>query len=60
MKANNQVFTPMSPEQLMETNGGGFAFDVARIIRFIGIAFPSTPITMANAITDWQINAAEE
>ena len=59
MKTNIEFFTTMGSQQLLETNGGGFAHDVGRVLRFLAIALPGTPISVTNAITDWQINAAE-
>ncbi len=59
MKTNIEFFTPMGDQELLETNGGGFAHDVGRVIRFIAMVLPHDPISVANAITDWQINAVE-
>jgi hypothetical protein len=59
MKTKIESFTPMGTQQLMETNGGGFAYDVGRILRFLSIAAGGNPIQIANAITDWQVNAIE-
>lgn len=56
MKTKIECFTPMSAEQLLETNGGGFAFDIGRIIRFIGVAFPGDVVSTIEAINDWHIN----
>ena len=41
----------------MDTSGGGFAFDVGRVLRFLSIALPGDAISVTYAITDWQINA---
>lgn len=59
MNTNIEFFTPMGSQELMDTNGGGFAHDVGRAIRFIAMVLPHDPISVASAITDWQINAAE-
>ena len=56
---NTESFTSLPTQQLMDTNGGGFAHDVGRVLRFLSIALPGDAISMANAITDWQINAVE-
>jgi len=56
MKTTIEHFTPMGTEKLMETNGGGFAYDVGRVIRFIGMTGFLGSNT-AWAITDWQLNA---
>jgi len=55
MKTTIEHFTPMGTEQLLETNGGGFAYDVGGVLRFIvigagGFAGPTF------AIIDWQTN----
>ncbi|MEN8202274.1 MAG: hypothetical protein ABFS28_06740 [Bacteroidota bacterium] len=54
---NVQNFSPLTSDQLMEVNGGGFAYDLGRIIRFIGLSGGGSPIGVTNAILDWQINA---
>jgi hypothetical protein len=59
MKTNFEIFNPIGSQELLETNGGGFAHDMGRVLRFLAIALPGTAISVTNAITDWQINAAE-
>ena len=59
MKMNTESFTSLPAQQLLDTNGGGFAHDVGRVLRFLSIALPGDGISIANAVTDWQINAAE-
>jgi hypothetical protein len=59
MKTNIEIFNPMGDQELIKTNGGGFAYDVGRVLRFLAIALPGTAISVTNAITDWQINTAE-
>lgn len=54
MKTNIEHFTPIGSEELLETNGGGFAYDFGRVIRFLSFG-PFTAIGAAQAITDWQI-----
>jgi len=56
MKTNFEHFTPMDATQLMDTNGGGFAYDVGRVLRFFSAMGPNA-ILVANAITEWQVNA---
>ena len=56
---NIENFTSLGTQELLETNGGGFAHDVGRILRFLSIAAGGDPIAIANAITDWQVNAIE-
>ncbi len=59
MKTNFENFTAIGTHELVETNGGGFAHDAGRILRFIALALPGDPISLAKAITDWQVNAVE-
>ena len=54
---NIQRFTPLSGEQLRQVNGGGLAYDIGRIIRFIGLSGGGNPIGVTNATIDWEINA---
>ncbi|MDX2431672.1 MAG: hypothetical protein QNK35_12115 [Bacteroides sp.] len=56
MKTNFENFTSLGDNELMETNGGGFAHDMGRLIRFIGLALPLDAPSLAYAISDWQIN----
>ena len=54
---NKETMSEMSVEQLRELNGGGFAYDVGRILRFIGLSGGGHPGALAYAVTDWQVNA---
>jgi len=46
----------MGAEQLHEVNGGGFAYDVGRVLRFIALSGGGlNSIALTNAIIDWQI-----
>ena len=54
---NRETISEMSVEQLRELNGGGFAYDVGRILRFIGLSGGGHPGALAYAVTDWQVNA---
>ena len=47
-----QDFSTMNAEQLMEVNGGGFAFDVGRLLRLMALGGP----TSMTAIADWITN----
>jgi hypothetical protein len=47
-------FKAMDAEQLGGTNGGGFAYDLGRVLRFLGLS-GGTVIGTANAIADWMI-----
>ncbi len=49
---NYQNFSIMNAEQLMEVNGGGFAYDVGRILRLIARGGPNS----MTAIADWIAN----
>jgi hypothetical protein len=55
MKTNIEHFTPMGTEQLLEINGGGFAYDVGRVIRFIGLSGPNWSM-VSYAVFDWKLN----
>lgn len=58
MKHLTPQFETMGTGELRETNGGGFAYDIGRIIRFIGLSGGgSSPYGIAWAISDWEINA---
>jgi hypothetical protein len=37
----------------LETNGGGFAYDLGRVLRFIGNAVPGDFVSVSYAIGDW-------
>lgn len=56
MKDNFENFTALSSAELRETSGGGFAYDVGRILRFLAISSTIIP-GPSYAIADWQINA---
>ncbi len=43
MKTIFENFTPIGSNELMETNGGGFAFDIGRVLRFIGLYAGEAP-----------------
>ncbi|MFH0756275.1 MAG: hypothetical protein V2B15_03200 [Bacteroidota bacterium] len=56
MKKETEYFESIGSDRLMEINGGGFAYDVGRVIRFLGVsAFCATPLSTANGIADWII-----
>ena len=57
MKNNIENFASIGSQELMETNGGGFAFDVGRVLRFIGLALPGDVSSMAHACADWGARA---
>lgn len=53
MKTNIEHFALLSSEELLETNGGGFAYDFGRVLRFIAKAMPGDPGSIAYASGDW-------
>jgi hypothetical protein len=52
-----QSFRELSPEEQLAFNGGGFAYDAGRVLRFIIIAGPRGQFTPM-AVTDWMLNTA--
>ena len=55
---NTENFSTMDAEQLHDVNGGGFAYDVGRVIRFIGLSVGGqNPYALNYAIADWHLNA---
>lgn len=55
---NFENFSTMNADRLKEVNGGGFAYDIGRIFRFIALSGGGSPPSVAWAITDWEINKA--
>ena len=55
MKTNIEHFSPIGSEELLETNGGGFAYDFGRVLRYFAIAMPGNMVSIANANVDWII-----
>ena len=49
-----QVSSTMDVKQLQETNGGGIAYDIGRLLRFIGLAAPGGA-NLVYAVTDWEV-----
>ncbi len=56
MEKKIEHFAALGSEELLETNGGGFAYDLGRVMRFLSFG-PLTTIGAAQAIIDWQINS---
>jgi len=52
-----EAFSTINAEHLREINGGGFAYDIGRIIRFIGLSGGSG-MYAHHAVIDWIINDA--
>ncbi len=52
-----EQLSPLTAEQLKEFNGGGFAYDVGRVLRFIGLCGGNGSGAWY-ALTDWDINKA--
>ena len=55
MKKQTSHFQELETVELQEINGGAFAFDVGRVLRFIGLSAGSI-VGTAYAVTDWQVN----
>jgi len=55
---NTENFNTMDESALSLTRGGGFAYDVGRVLRFIGISGGMHPIGIPQAIADWMGNEA--
>jgi hypothetical protein len=54
-----ESFTPISQGEALVINGGGFAYDVGRVLRFLYISgLGSSVIGTTMAVIDWEINAA--
>ncbi|HDS07563.1 MAG TPA: hypothetical protein ENO05_08045 [Bacteroides sp.] len=53
---NSGPFSTMDAERLRQVNGGGFAYDVGRVLRFISLCGHNFS-TVNLAIIDWQVNA---
>ncbi len=54
MTTGTEKFQSLDKVRMMEMNGGGFAYDVGRVIRFLGVsAFCVTPFSTAAGIADW-------
>jgi hypothetical protein len=54
---NTSDFTELNPEECMALSGGGFAYDVGRIIRWLALGGASaTPYGVASATADWIVN----
>ena len=62
MKEETAYFELLDSVQLMGINGGGFAYDVGRVLRFLAVsALCVTPISTANGIADWiMVDAVNE
>ncbi|MCK4747906.1 MAG: hypothetical protein KAT15_12740 [Bacteroidales bacterium] len=59
MENNTEHFKSLDTNQLVEINGGGFAYDVGRLLRFISIVgFGQNPILNAKAVGDWIVSDA--
>ncbi|RPI46456.1 MAG: hypothetical protein EHM46_00550 [Bacteroidetes bacterium] len=53
----NRVFAPIEMSEAMAINGGGFAYDLGRVLRFIYLC-GGNGLGTQWAIMDWQINEA--
>lgn len=55
---NTTLFSTMDAGQMRQVNGGGFAYDVGRVLRFISIAGLNNGPLTALALADWDVNKA--
>ena len=53
---NTETFKTLDESMLMATRGGGFAYDVGRVLRFI--AFSRGTLGTSYAVNDWIVNEA--
>jgi len=54
MNTCTEHFTSINTEKLREINGGGFAYDVGRVIRYFVISGGGiAPIGIATGLADW-------
>jgi|GEM_PF-2172362 len=54
MNVSLSVFSPLTDAELINNSGGGFAYDVGRCARFLGILMTNPPtLGGAIAIADW-------
>ena len=57
MRNINEEFTTLDADQLVVINGGGFAYDVGRVLRFFVMSGGGhDPAMMLNAVGDWIAN----
>ena len=63
MKTHPQLLIEMSDLEQSSVEGGNFAYDVGRVIRFLGISVfdtvggvPSSGVPLA--VVDWELHAA--
>ena len=52
----DQKYSVIDKSQLTTINGGGFAYDFGRVLRFIGIANSPYVGAVSVAIFDWEVN----
>ena len=48
-------WAPIERSELVSINGGGFAYDVGRVLRFLSI-YGGNPLKLPEAMTDWYVN----
>jgi hypothetical protein len=57
MKNLTEHFSALDTDQLTRTSGGGFAYDVGRVLRFfVKSGGGLDPIGRAYAVMDWVVN----
>ena len=52
---DSDMFRPIDQNRLMEINGGGFAYDVGRVLRFLVLSTDSI-LGVSAGVMDWQLN----
>ena len=52
---DSEIFSPIDQDRLMDINGGGFAYDVGRVIRFLVLSSDSI-LGVSAGVMDWQLN----
>jgi hypothetical protein len=57
MKNKFENFKAMDSQELVEINGGGFAYDVGRVLRLLCHVGGGNAGITAMAISEWQVNA---
>lgn len=53
MKNQSAYFTPLGSEQLREINGGSFAYDAGRVLRYFFLSGGTNSLLGINATVDW-------
>ena len=54
---NIESFSPLGTQEILETNGGGFAHDLGRVLRFFVLS--GGGVNTPYAVADWIENSYE-